>query len=115
MVVMSFDPGILELDRGVFALLLGEAVHDTSLALVLVLRDELDDLLDDRLCLGANLVVEIRSIERRREEDRVLHAQIGDDIGLDATRGGGGESHEWNVGVVLLETRHCFVVGTCKP
>lgn len=91
-----------QLIRRVLTLLLTRAVDDPTLALVTPF-DESGDIEEDGLGLWSNFVLEVRTIERLREHERVGHAEVLDHVRLDSIVGGGGESDDGDAGVILLE------------
>ena len=72
-------------------LLAAQAVNDAALALVLF--DEADDVAVD-VALGADLIVEVRPVERRFEDRGVGHAQVLLNIQLHLGRGRGREGDQ---------------------
>lgn len=113
MVVASVDAVIPELESSVLALLLRSTVDDAALARELV-ADEGDDVVVDALVLRLDLVLEVRTVERRAEDESVLHAEVVHDVLLDSSRGGRRERHDRHAGEVLLERPHLLVVGACS-
>ena len=72
-------------------LLAAQAVDDAALALVLL--DEADDVVID-VALGTDLVVEVRTVERRLEDRSVGHPEVLLDVHLHLGRGRGREGDQ---------------------
>lgn len=100
-----------QLIRRILTLLLTRAIDDPTLTLVTFL-DERRNIEEDSLGLGSDFVLEVRTIERLREHERVGHAEVLDDVRLNSVVRSRGEGDYWDPGVVLLERSHLFVVRT---
>lgn len=61
--------------------------------------------------LGADLVEKVGAVEALLEDLGVGHVQLGEDVGLDARRGGGGQGHHRRVGKLGAQGAQAGVVG----
>jgi hypothetical protein len=76
--------------------------------------DEIGDILHETFRFRFDVVTKVRSVERLREYDGVVHDEIRHDIGFDSWIGGSGESDERNVGKISFERTHLLVIGTYR-